>query len=306
LKDVTPPSTPTKYKAKIDTNGVLTISWAKNKEPDIYGYRVYYANALHEEFIQPHPIIFKDTVYRDTLHLYNLTNKIYFKLLALDYHFNPSKLTPPIEVIKPDKVPPSAPVFSGVISKPEGVDLKWFASNSSDVVQHILYRKEEGEPDWVALARFDTLICPREKSCAYLNAIANEKEEKGSLKASKKVWYNYTIRALDRSGNYSSYADIIRAKPLDLKVAQPISGFSVIVDRDSKSVILTWRHPESIKTLIYKKIGDSVLNHYYSVENSQSFTDTKLNLNTSYAYRIRAILKDGSMTPFSDIIQVNY
>jgi hypothetical protein len=238
--------------------------------------------------------------------LYNLTNKIYFKLLALDYHFNPSKLTPPIEVIKPDKVPPSAPVFSGVISKPEGVDLKWFASNSSDVVQHILYRKEEGEPDWVALARFDTLICPREKSCAYLNAIANEKEEKGSLKASKKVWYNYTIRALDRSGNYSSYADIIRAKPLDLKVAQPISGFSVIVDRDSKSVILTWRHPESIKTLIYKKIGDSVLNHYYSVENSQSFTDTKLNLNTSYAYRIRAILKDGSMTPFSDIIQVNY
>ncbi|MBY0425124.1 MAG: hypothetical protein K2Q22_05760, partial [Cytophagales bacterium] len=61
LKDVTPPAAPKDYKARIDTQGVLTITWAKNKELDIYGYRVYYANAKHEELVQPRPLIFKDT-----------------------------------------------------------------------------------------------------------------------------------------------------------------------------------------------------------------------------------------------------
>ena len=184
--------------------------------------------------------------------------------------------------------------------------MKWYNSHSSDVLQHFLYRKQESDSAWIAIAKFDTIVCPKGKACKYLDIAATKNEPKGSLRPSNKIWYQYTIRAQDESGNYSEYAEIIRAKPLDLKLAEPIIGFSAVADRDSKSINLSWNHPEAVRTLIYRKAGEESLYHYYTIEKDQRFSDTSLKINTVYAYKIRAVLNDGSLTPFTDLVQVEY
>ncbi|MBY0425401.1 MAG: hypothetical protein K2Q22_07185, partial [Cytophagales bacterium] len=242
----------------------------------------------------------------DTLPLDNLTNKIYFKLCALDYHYNSSPLTPFIEVKKPDRMPPSIPVFYKVLSTASGVDLRWNNSNSSDVVAHVLYRKMESDTQWMPIARFDTVACPKGKPCRYFDQVKGKNDEKNNLLASNKLWYQYSVRALDESGNYSPFSEIVRAKPLDLKVAEGISDIQYAIDREAKFIRISWKHPSAIRVLIYRKRGDEPLYHYHTVENKDSFTDPSPQLNTAYSYRLRGILSDGSLTPFSETIQVNY
>jgi hypothetical protein len=42
--------------------GIFMISWKKGNEPDLYGYRVYRANSLKEEFSQITKEPFKELI----------------------------------------------------------------------------------------------------------------------------------------------------------------------------------------------------------------------------------------------------
>ena len=114
MVDSIPPAPPVGLSAKADTSGMVLLTWLPNDELDLFGYRVFRANSLHEEFSQ----ITAESVYAncftDTISLKTLTKKVYYKILAVDQRQNWSAFSEVLEVGRPDVVPP-APLVSPLL-----------------------------------------------------------------------------------------------------------------------------------------------------------------------------------------------
>ncbi|MEO6304589.1 MAG: hypothetical protein ABIP51_15625, partial [Bacteroidia bacterium] len=106
LPDIKPPLSPKNFKGKIDSNGVVRLSWSKNKEPDLKGYRVFRCNSIDEEQVDISNKILIDTFYTDKVDLNTLTENVVYYLTAVDNVANNSKYTSPYILKRPDKIKP--------------------------------------------------------------------------------------------------------------------------------------------------------------------------------------------------------
>ncbi|MBI4535673.1 MAG: hypothetical protein HY708_05295, partial [Ignavibacteriae bacterium] len=88
LIDTLPPSVPRGLLGVIDTNGVVRLSWKRNPERNLLGYRVLRANAIEHEFSQLTGEVWKDTVFADTVEVNTLTRYVYYKIAAVNTHYN--------------------------------------------------------------------------------------------------------------------------------------------------------------------------------------------------------------------------
>ena len=134
--DTIAPQAPKFISGTIDSLGVVNLSWEKNKETDIYGYRIFKANSLKEKFLQITSKPVQKTNFIDTISLKYLTTKIYYKLTAVDQRQNNSKLSDAIEITKPDTIPPNRPNFINIKSIKEGINIKWTNGNKEDEKIH--------------------------------------------------------------------------------------------------------------------------------------------------------------------------
>ncbi len=294
LKDSVPPLPPTGLFAKVDSSGIVKIRWKKNKEEDMLGYRVYMSNSLREEFMFLSKGTVMDTNYTDTITLNTLTKKAYYKLVAIDQHFNPSDFSQPIELKRPDIVPPSAPAFDKLESLSEGIKISWKPSTSNDVVAHVLYRRIAGEKKWVTIAVVDSSKKVRDY---YDKSVEKRKS------------YEYTILAVDDSKLESDLASPIEIAFIDDGKRPDISRFRATLEREKKIIELKWDYElKNVKRfLIYRIENGSEIRLYKSVEGNQFvFMDKSLLPNTTYQYRVKAVLIDGSQSDFSKEIAIVY
>ena len=68
---------------------------------------------------------------------------MYYYVVSLDKRKNQSQPSEIIEIEKPDKVRPEAPVFAEYKLEDTGdITLKWHKSHSDDAVLHQLFRKD--------------------------------------------------------------------------------------------------------------------------------------------------------------------
>ncbi|MEP7219667.1 MAG: fibronectin type III domain-containing protein, partial [Bacteroidota bacterium] len=151
--DSIPPAIPSGLAGDVDSNGVVRLRWNANGEGDLKGYRVFYANQDDHEYQQLTTDITNDTTFSDTLTLRTLSKEIYYRVVALDNHFNHSKFTPTLTLKKPDVVAPAPPLISDMSVDASGITLAWKPSPSSDVVEHVLYRRVSGDESWNPIAR---------------------------------------------------------------------------------------------------------------------------------------------------------
>lgn len=284
LEDSIPPAAPTGLIGRIDTLGRVHLSWAANTEKDLEGYKVFKSNFQSEQFIQvPGPIL-QTNSYVDTIKLNNLTEKIYYKVRAMDRRYNPSEFSVEVALEKPDLIPPVPPVFSEIKGDSLGVRISWQTSGSEDVARHMLYRKADNEQQWTLIK----VVELTDTSKTYLDKTVKHR-----------VTYAYTMLAVD-----DDLLESVPAVPLSIKwiSSDPYPRVEQIfykVKKEEKSVNISWVYNQKDveKYLIYKAVNGQPVKLFKTVESDQTSLDDQLKVNdTSIEYRIVASFKSGERT----------
>jgi fibronectin type 3 domain-containing protein len=291
LVDSLPPAAPGQLAGAINKEGLVSLHWPQSSEPDLYGYRVYRANSPDEEFVQVSRQPIRDTIFTDTIEAKTLAKRIYYKLVALDNHFNPSAFSKQLELKRPDVVLPAPPSFTEVVATTAGVYLAWNRSSSDDVRQHELYRTEAGREEWSRIAHFTDTVS------RYTDA-----------SAAATTTYTYKVRAVDEGG-LTTESKPFNGKKLDLGIKPAVSAFKATVDRAGEQIVLRWTYKEEgvASYLLYRAEPGKPMRLYKTLEaNTTSFTDTHLFINTLYQYRLKAVFADGEESAFSKVVEVNY
>lgn len=285
LIDSIPPGKPYKPSGSIDTNGVVRLHWKIGKEKDIFGYRVYFANAADHEFsnITPKPTL--DTTFTDTITLNTLSKKIYYKIAAVDRNYNHSIVSEILVLIKPDKIPPVEPLFKDFIVSDTAVVFGMIASSSKDVKQHQLFRRKAGEDKWNEIKLFKGKELP---------ASYSDRTVEGS------TYYQYALLATDSSGNKSPYSPTMDVRVLPKVSKQDIKGLNVRFDKEKKDVVLSWSKPSSTVKFYVLYRGKS--GNRPAVLTSPSgelnqYRDNMLVGKGAYTYLIKAVYADGGESP---------
>jgi uncharacterized protein len=283
-EDSVAPAMPTAFMGSVDTLGNVTLTWHNNSENDLDGYKLFRANLKGEEYATIGDTLYMDTVFHEKLSLNSLNKKVYYTVKAVDKHYNQSAFAPVIEIKRPDIIPPSQPVFTNYEIKEIGVYLKWANSPDEDVAKHTLYRKLLS----ATVNKWDTLK-------VFYGKIVDEYIDKECKEAQS---YSYTIIATDSANLQSDPAPPITLSIPRAFVKIAIKKLAALIDRDKRQITLNWepivkdisqyeifRGEDKEKLSLYKVMD--------ATEQTISFTDTDLRVNTKYQYGIRAIYSDG-------------
>ncbi|EZH71327.1 hypothetical protein ATO12_10775 [Aquimarina atlantica] len=286
--DSIPPEKPVGLEGKVDSTGVVQLQWKPNTEEDLMGYRIYRGNLQHEEYSQLTESPHKNYTFTDTVKVKSLNTKVYYRIIAVDQRYNKSEPSEILELIKPDVIPPTAPVFTSYTIKDGVVLLEWANSSSEDVEAHYIYRKGKDDLDW-------SLIFQSEK---FKNTTYNDtKVEEGK-------YYSYTILARDQSGLESTPAPPVSVVIPKTTLKSVIKGFYGSVNENEKTIELSWRYknPNVSELELYRAVNEKPSSLYRILPpGTKRFIDTGLTINSNYTYIIRAVFNDGTYSRYTTI-----
>ncbi|MBS4001185.1 MAG: hypothetical protein KGZ71_11960 [Desulfobulbaceae bacterium] len=291
--DTTPPIKPVILTGTIDSLGIVTITIQKNDENDLMGYRLFKANeeehefsVLNEAFIDSDSINqVIQTVFKDTVTLNSLTPYIFYKVTALDFHYNQSEFSDTLKVSRPDTIAPITPVFTDVIVRENEVEIHFAPSESIDVIQQTIYRTTSLSLPWDSIANFSI----------NQNSYIDTNVKQGTI-------YYYSLRAKDNANLFSNYAKAVYGKPYDSGVRPPIENLKIF--KENNNIVLTWEYNQfnsNTYFVIYKKDSKGNLKEYQKVDKLQ-FIDTSI-LKPSNSYAIKVFTNDGGQSKISNIVE---
>lgn len=233
--DNKPPLPPKPISGIMDSLGIVTLTLNAQKEKDFMGYRLYKANAPDHEFsvvqetyndtivsIARHPVLI------DTSTLESLTKYVYYKVTALDYHYNESKFSEVIKVPRPDKYPPVPPLINAYNVSHDKIVLGITVSSSQDAIQNYICRKKESETKWIVI-----------------DSIGIRDTSYTDISPENNVPYEYAARAKDESGLISEMGNVVRLqtyykpRPLDMDI-------NCTYFPKNNLVLTTWVYKEKI------------------------------------------------------------
>ena len=290
--DSVAPAIPSGLKAIIDSNGVVTLTWNKNSERDLMGYKVYRAMKKDEELVPLTDSVWGGSRFRDKLSLKLLNKKVYYAITSLDKRYNQSAPTALVELKKPDVIPPSSAVITRYKVTGNMITLNWVNSTDEDIAGHILYRKAAGESSYTAVQHF---IGKSRNS--YTDTIT------GAAGA-----YSYYVAAQSEGGMVTA------SEPLGVTVAAGASGALQLTrlyaypQPDKKRVEVVW--DDELKQVrnyqVYKLAGTGAMTLFKIVPAGQKgLYDTEVQPNTSYQYAVMAVLVSGAYSQMKKVT-VNY
>jgi len=278
--DTTPPLPPTGLEAVMDTTGILKISWNKNSEDDLKGYRLFKATNPDVEFNEITKTTLLGEVFIDTIPIKDLNEKIYYKLKAEDQRYNQSVFSELLLVDKPDLIPPSPPVFKNYQVTAEGVEINWIPSSSDDVIAHSLYRKqnthEQWEPIFESQTPTDSLYLDTSIALAGL--------------------YSYTMTAKDKTGLESTPTDVLSIQWNGKEIMEDDIKFTGTVNRELRFIQLTWKIKSTaiLEYRLYRGTKENDLKWYKTLDaTAKGFTDVALEINSRYYYGLQLVLTAG-------------
>lgn len=303
--DSIPPVKPAQIKGKIDSNGVVKLTWAPVPDKDVKGYKVFRANFANAEYSLVSKRITAKAAFVDTVSLNTLTPTIYYKVVALDQYLNQSDFSEAYVLQRPDTIPPVKPAFQLVMSTDTAVVLKWIKSSSVDVKKHVLYRARLGSDKWKQIALFEKK--PPNKDDKEETASAYSDYTDKTIEVNEV--YQYTMVAVDAAGLESAPAKPVAGKIINRGLKPAIKDITWQVNTQQQNVRLKWDYPQKnvSKILIYRAKEFEPLQLYSTIRgNAKAFKDTRVHPNVSYRYCLKAEFKGGGQSAFSKEIIVTY
>jgi len=290
--DSIPPAVPKGLAATVDTNGIVMITWNPSPEEDLYGYRLFTANAADHEFTPFGPPFISDTFFVDTVTLRSLTEVVYYRLVAVDRNYNGSDVAE-IMVEKPDVLPPAAPGLMGVEVSERNVVITYQPSPSADVVEHRLLRRNMGSAEWSETFR-DTARGQQLRTWTDTLARAGEIME-------------YAAVAIDDAGLRSPISDVYSGRRIPSTTVAGVDGVRAVFDADSNAVRVTWTASgdEADGYAIYRSIDAAPLTMVAMlVGNGAMYTDRDILGIRTLRYGIRRMTPDGAESAIAETAAV--
>lgn len=276
------PELPANFRGKIDSTGNVTLNWSPVNAKDLLGFRILYSNSPDHEFSQLSDKIISDTSFSHRLTLKTLSSHIYYQIVSVDQRFNHSEPSNTLKLTKPDTIGPVMPVFINYHVSDSAVVLTFINSTSKDVELQRLLRKDEGSDNW-------KIIHSWQPDSAYLKYTDREIMEN--------TYYQYTLEAVDSSGNVSGRTLPIKVKVYRKRSHDIIAEFAA--KKQSNGVELTWGKTElKVKEfIILRKTNSETSQRLATVSGAENmFLDTGNLAKGIYTYSIRAIFENGRVS----------
>ncbi|MEV1079707.1 PA14 domain-containing protein [Streptomyces sp. NPDC050211] len=269
--DKVKPLTPTGTSVSYDqTTGQAKLTWSKNKEMDLAGYKVY--RRLKGASFGSTPLkTTTSTTYTDAT-LPVTGDTYYYEVRAHDRAGNESVGTADIAVVTADRTVPAVPTDVEATSVTDGLRLTWSAVTGA--LSYRVYRAPSGSTSYVRVGDANT--------ASYLDTSAVE----GSS-------YSYRVTALDAAGNESVRSAAVEATRYDRTPPPAVTGLKATPT--GYGFTLSWDPnpaPDLGRYLVYRGelVGDEEEKVCSVHEVEWLFADT-----TSYEY---ATLPDGEEACF--------
>lgn len=286
INDTIPPAVPSGLAGSVDSLGNVTLTWNRNKEADILGYKVQFANDSLHEFSMLTGQALSDTFFVDKIALNTTTPHVFYTIFAVDLRFNYSARTEMVKVMRPDTIPPLQPIFSGYEVVKDTLTLMWKSSKSKDAHSQELWRSTDGY-NWQLLANLDKDV-----------------EQYDDLNIPEDGGYYYKLIAFDINGLSSVspshlYLEAVRSV---LASGTPILSLQKTKD-DAPSLDWAIDNRDIAKIYLYRsKNGQPFLKYKTINATDRSFVDSNTNQANTYSYTLKAKDKKGKETEFSNIV----
>jgi fibronectin type 3 domain-containing protein len=294
LPDSLPPAMPANIKGTVDSLGIVTLSWNANTEDDLAGYRIFRSNYADDGYVKINNEQIIATSFNDTLSLRVLSKNVYYKLAAIDKHYNESELTNALTIIRPDTIPPAPPVFRNYMVTDSSIVVYWNNSPSEDVKDHLLFRRKAGETAWKRI-----------------NPVNDTTEWYNDKDVVNQTVYQYIIIAADKTGLESKPGNPIEIRATGAQnVTATIKKLNARANLIGKTILITWEPAQTqriAKYALYRAVDNEPIILYRTLDSNQrSFSDDNVNISHNYHYRIQAITSDGIRSVLSPEAVVNF
>jgi len=269
VSDQAPPHKPGGLTGSIDDNGVVTLEWNNNLDPDLTGYFVLMANQDDHEFVNLTPYVIQETSFKDTITLSTLTEEVYYKIQAKDESGKISEFSDALMLKRPDIIPPSPPVILDYQVQDSTLFLTWYPSTSKDMVAHMLVMRSNGS-EWRDVEKIMDL------------------DRKIETTIPEEGMSEYALMSIDDAG--------LRSEPcFPIGVKRIVQSGRIDVDQFLASlsdgvVHLKWtiENNQPGKFLLYRGVDNGPMRRYKTLDgSSRSFTDNNVQEGRDYVYEIQ-------------------
>ncbi len=292
VTDSIPPAMPVGLVGAVDTNGVVTIKWRLGKEPDLYGYHVFWSNQRDHVMSRLTGTAVRDTLFVDTISMRTLTKTVYYEVMAVDLNKNGSKHSVILELKRPDLRPPTAPVFVDYRVNDTGISLRWVPSSSDDVLRHCLLRRAVGSTVWDTIAR----VPIKEKRYEYFDKDGG-----------KPAYYEYAVVAFDDGGWHTFSQQLPRLRMNSKERLPKVEMLEADVVAEKKAVRLSWDYAprEDIKFILYRSVNGGAWQQVKLLPGTaRHHNDTLLKPGQEASYFIQAVTGKGRDSDYSPKVSV--
>ncbi len=308
--DTIPPAPPANLRGVILKDGRVIVNWDANTEPDLLGYRIWISNQAEAEYTLAAGEVLKNNYFIGVTTLNTLSRELYVKATALDIRHNPSKFTDYAILIRPDTIPPAPPLLTDLRADTGQIILEWAFSQAADVARHELYRRPAKDTAWELIA---TYLAPQQND---ISTYRDTGLPRGKL-------YEYRLDAIDLVELRAS-SEILEGRIIDHFIRRSLENIKATADRRAHSITLSWAYQPENEMFQYYEVYRAAPNEHFRLiatataqqagelpgrrhAKHYSFTDNgPLNMNTEYAYKVRAVYADGGQSPLSEAVKVNF
>jgi len=210
-----------------------------------------------------------------------------------------------------DSVPPSAPKgLLGVADSLGFVKLQWQKNTESDLDGYQVFRANQRNQEVIRISEtlltdtffFDTISTNTSNSVFYQIFAVDKRGNKSEFSA---------IAEVERTTEFperETFSNLVAEFSADIPEPLAPPRLTASADRDNRRIVLNWQTSYTVSEVrVFRKKDDEdwFLLDVFSPKN-QTFEDTRLQINSTYHYRITCISDDERVSPVSATVRVVY